>query len=136
VLSTAAQVTGCDDEQFGDMIGASERTRLLTGLAMHAAERTAWPPKVQALGRVLAAGLIADGDAVDVPEFALNAMVELDRLHVSLLDLLVRYRPERRIQDEYIAVPNSTSGGPWSSGWPGKSSPSGPNSALSSGVWR
>ena len=93
VLSTAAEAAGCDAEQLGDFIGGSEQTRLQAALAMVAAERTTWPPKVRALGRVLAAGLIADGDAVDVPGFALNAMVELDRLHVSLLELLVRYHP-------------------------------------------
>jgi hypothetical protein len=60
---------------------------------MAAAERTAWPPQIRALGKVLAAGLISADDAIDVPQFALNAMVELDRLHVALLELLVRYEP-------------------------------------------
>jgi hypothetical protein len=93
VLSTAAEAAGCDADQLGDLIGASETTRLQAGLAMRAAERTAWPPQVRALGRVLAEGLIASDDAVDVTRFALNVMVNLDRLHVSLLELLVRYRP-------------------------------------------
>jgi hypothetical protein len=59
VLSTAAEEIGCDDEQLGKLIGSSETSRLQTGLAMDAAQRTAWPPKVRALGRVLAEGLIA-----------------------------------------------------------------------------
>jgi hypothetical protein len=42
---------------------------------------------------VLAAGVIASDDAVDVPQFALNVMEDLGRLHVSLLDLLVWYEP-------------------------------------------
>src|SRR5262249_23252229 len=95
VLSTAAEVTGYDDEQLGEAIGTSERTRLLTGLAMHAAQRTTWPPKVRALGRVLAAGLIASDEAdVDVQQQALAAMTDLDRLHVILLDLLMRDEPD------------------------------------------
>jgi hypothetical protein len=115
VLSTAAEAAGCDADELGDLIGSSEQTRLQAGLAMHAAERTAWPPQVRALGRVLAAGLIADGDAVDVPQFALNAMVDLDRLHVSLLDLLVQYQPARAEpgEFEYIAVPNPAGPNHW-----------------------
>jgi hypothetical protein len=97
MLSTAAEAIGCDYEELGRLIGASEAKRLQAGLAMSAAERTSWPPKVRALGRALgralAAGLIAEDTAVDVPQFALNAMVDLERLHVSLLDLLVRYEP-------------------------------------------
>jgi hypothetical protein len=95
VLSTAADSAGCEAEQLGEMIGASEQTRLMTGLAMHAAERTAWPPKVAALGRVLAAGLIASDEAeVNIEQQALAAMTDLERLHVVLLDLLARYEPD------------------------------------------
>lgn len=71
----------------------SPQTRLLTAVAPDAATRTAWPPKVVALASVLAAGLIADGDAVLIPQYSLTAMAELERLDVSLLDLLVQHRP-------------------------------------------
>jgi hypothetical protein len=95
ILSTAAEEAGCDDEQFGELIGASETSRLQTGLAMDAAQRTAWPPKVRALGRVLAAGLIASDEAeVDIQQQALVAMADLERLHVILLELLVKYEPD------------------------------------------
>ncbi len=104
VLSTAAQETGCDDEQLSELIGASEASRLQTGLAMAAAERTAWPPKVRALGRVLAAGLLASDEAeVDVQQQALVAMVDLERLHVILLELLVKYEPDWT-QDGIVAI--------------------------------
>jgi hypothetical protein len=97
VLSTAAEEARCDDEQLGKLIGASETSRLQTGLAMAAAERTAWPPKVRALGRVLAAGLIASDEAeVDVQQQALAAMTDLDRLDVILLELLVLYEADRK----------------------------------------
>ena len=74
---------------------------------MAAAQRTAWPPQVQALGRVLAAGLIASDDAVNVPQFALSAMIELGRLHIVLLDLLVRYEPDRIPPSSIQAIPHT-----------------------------
>jgi hypothetical protein len=94
MLEAAADEAGCDADQLDNMIGKSEQTRLMTGLAIVAAERAFWPPQVVALGRVLAKGLIADDDAVDVAQYALDAMSEMGRLHVSLLDLLVRHEPE------------------------------------------
>ena len=94
MLSVAAETARWDTEELGGRIGASEQTRLQAGIAMAAAQRTAWPPQVQALGKVLAAGLIAEDDAVDIPQFALRAMAELDRLHIVLLELLVRNDPE------------------------------------------
>jgi hypothetical protein len=93
MLATAAEAAGCDAERLHGLIGASERNRLMAGMAMQAAERTEWPPQVRTVGKVLAAGLIASDDAVDVPQFALTAMEDLGRLHVSLLDLLVWYEP-------------------------------------------
>lgn len=88
-LSAAADALGCDATELDRLIGGSEATRLQPGIAIVAAERSTWPPQVVALGKVLAAGLIADGDKVDVQRFALDAMTNLGRLHVSLLELLV-----------------------------------------------
>ena len=106
VLITAAEEIGCDDEQLGELIGSSETSRLQTGLAMDAAQRTAWPPKVYALGRVLAAGLIAtDVDEVNVQDQALAAMGDLERLHVILLELLVKYEPDLT-PDGIVATPH------------------------------
>ncbi|MGH3158813.1 MAG: hypothetical protein ACRDNF_19890, partial [Streptosporangiaceae bacterium] len=94
VLSTAAGEIGSDDERLGELIGSSETSTLQAGLAMDAAQRTAWPPKVYALGRALAAGLIATDEAeVDIQQQALAAMTDMERLHVALLELLVRYEP-------------------------------------------
>ena len=99
VLSTAAEEIGCDDEQLGKLIGSSETSRLQTGLAMDAAQRTAWPPKVRALGRVLAGGLLAtDADRVNVQDQALVAMADLERLHLILLELLVKYEPKYLVE--------------------------------------
>jgi hypothetical protein len=107
VLSTAAEEIGCDDEQLGELIGSTETSRLQTGLAMDAAQRTAWPPKVYALGRVLAAGLIAsDEDEVNVQDQALAAMADLERLHLILLELLVKYEPDRLEEATGAATPH------------------------------
>lgn len=99
VLVTAAEEVGCDDEQLGELIGSSETSKLQAGLAMDAAQRTAWPPKVYALGRALAAGLIAaDLDEVNIQDQALAAMTDLERLHVILLELLVRCEPRSTME--------------------------------------
>ena len=104
MLETAAEEAGLDAEELADRIATSEQAQLQTALAMDAAERTAWPPQVKALGKVLAAGLIAEDDAVDVPQFALRAMSELDRLHIVLLELLVRNDPEGTVNGNVQAV--------------------------------
>jgi len=97
---------GYDGEQFGELIGSSETSRLQTGLAMDAAQRTTWPPKVYALGRVLAAGLIATDEAeVDIRQQALVATADLERLHVILLELLVKYEPDW-MHDRTVATPH------------------------------
>ena len=94
MLAAAAEEAGCDAEQLDGLIRASESSKLQTGLAMNAAQRTAWPPKVRALGRVLAEGLLASDEAeVDVQQQALVAMADLERLHLVLLELLVKYEP-------------------------------------------
>ena len=106
VLSTAAEEIGCDDEQLDELIGSSETSGLQAGLAMDAAQRTVWPPKVYALGKALAAGLIAtDEDEVSVQDQALTAMADLERLHVILLELLVKYEPEW-MRDHIVATPH------------------------------
>jgi hypothetical protein len=105
VLAAAARKLGCSEAELEDLIGKSEDTLLMTGEAMSAAARTAWPQQVVALGRLLADGLIADGDAVLLPQYAMNAMVDLDRLDVILLDLLVRHQVGVDVYNMYVAVP-------------------------------
>ena len=90
VLETAADEAGWGAEELADRIVISEQAQLQTAIAMSAAERATWPPQIKALGKALADGLMAEGDAIDLPQFALDAMTELGLLHVSLLELLVR----------------------------------------------
>jgi hypothetical protein len=106
VLEAASDAAGCENsDEFGDLIGKSEHATLMTGLAMSSAERTAWPPKAVALGRVLAAGLIAEDEAkIDLQQLALSAMADMERPHVQLLDLLVNYQPDAVMQVGWRAV--------------------------------
>ena len=92
--STAEELRYDDPDQLGDVIDKSERTRLLAIPAVDGAIKTAWPPRVVAIGRALAAGLIATDDAmIDVQQMALGAMADMDAMHVSLLELLVCWEP-------------------------------------------
>lgn len=94
MLASGIEVSGRDDKGFAALIGESERSRLLTATAMSAAARTAWPPKVSALGRALADGLIAEDAAeINVADLVVPAMADMERPHLSLLELLVRWVP-------------------------------------------
>ncbi len=106
VLRVAAEETGYDEDQFGELIGSSEATKLQIGLAMDAAQRTVWPTKVRALGKALAEGLLADDqDRVDIHLQALDVMADLERLDVILLELLVKYEPDHN-HDGVVATPH------------------------------
>ena len=96
VMAAAAAIeAGWSAEDLGDRMARTATARMLTGLAAEAAAKTAWPPKVIALGRILADGLTAADDKIDLPQYALVAMADMERLHVALLDLLVKYEPDR-----------------------------------------
>jgi hypothetical protein len=98
MLGAAAEASDQDLGGLAGMIGRSERTRLMAGIAMTGAATTAWPPKVYGLGRALADGLIAADDAeVNIADLVVPAMTDMDRPHVSLLELLVRWIPEQAV---------------------------------------
>jgi hypothetical protein len=92
-LSAAEEVIG-SPEELERLATSSEKARLQTGLAMSAASRTAWPPKVRALGRALAAGLMATDDTqIEVEPMIMAALADIEFPHASLLELLLRYWP-------------------------------------------
>jgi hypothetical protein len=94
MAEAAAEAAGYSPEELGQQMGRSRRTRLLTATAAEAASKTAWPPKVIALGKALAAGLIAeDHTRIDTEQLALLAMAGMERPHVAVLDLIVHYWP-------------------------------------------
>ncbi|MFT4264834.1 MAG: hypothetical protein QM572_15725 [Nocardioides sp.] len=89
VAQIAADSLGDDAAAFGDRASATEQTRLLTATAMDGAVRTAWGPKVRALGRALADGLADDGARVDEEQLIIGALVDVEVPHAHVLDLLV-----------------------------------------------
>jgi hypothetical protein len=94
MLGRAWHASGLSAIKFAGRIGRSEQTRLLTATAMTGAATTAWPPRVRAIGNLLAKGLVADDeDEIDLITLALAAMAEMGRPHVMLLDLLVNFAP-------------------------------------------
>jgi len=113
---------GGGPDKLADRAGHSAQKRLITAMAVDAAASTAWPVKVIALGRVLAAGLVATDEAtLDDAQLALRAMADMERLHASLLELLVRWQPRRAIGDpraEPYAHPRPWGGKPipWQAG--------------------
>jgi len=89
MMTSAAEALGCEPTELADKVVESERARLLTTTATFGAAQTTWSPRVRALGRALADGLIAEDDAkIDLTDMALAAMTEMERPHVSLLELL------------------------------------------------
>jgi hypothetical protein len=107
MMETAAETSGLSSEEFAERAAESEQTRFLTQKAIEAAGDTIWPAGVRAIGRALAAGLLAKNKpAMDVRQRVLGVMKDLDELHVSLLELLVKYEPDVR-RAGLVAVPHS-----------------------------
>lgn len=87
---------GIPQDELGERINASERTQLLTGLALSAAARTAWEDKVRTLGRSLASGLLADDNAkIDTEQMIIAAVTDIEGPQLAMLELLVRWAPGR-----------------------------------------
>lgn len=94
MMASAAEALDCEPDELAEEAVTSERARLLTTTATFGAAQTTWPPRVRALGRALADGLIAEDAAkIDLSNMALSAMADMERPHVSLLELLVCHVP-------------------------------------------
>lgn len=94
VLATACEASQRPIEEILELIDTSDRMRLLAGIAMSAATRTAWQAKVRTLGQSLASGLLAKDDAqIDTEQLIIAAIADIEGPHLSLLDLLVSYQP-------------------------------------------
>ena len=107
MLETAAETAGLTQEQLADRAAESEESRFLTNKAVQAAADTLWPAGVRAIGRAYAAGLLAkDKPVLDIRLRVLGIMQDLDELHVSLLELLVRYEPDAKYGQSWVAVPH------------------------------
>jgi hypothetical protein len=99
---------------------SSERSRLLTGTVLSAATCTAWSPKVRALGRALAGGLMATDDArIDTEPLIVAALADIEFPQASLLELLVCHWPATTTEclaaEPFTVHPRAT-GTPWAAG--------------------
>jgi hypothetical protein len=101
VLGVAARATDQGPEEFAATACETEQKRLLAATAMTGAARTAWPSKVYALGQALADGLIADPDQVNIADLALPAMIDIERPHLSVLELLTRWVPNQEDESNH-----------------------------------
>ena len=97
---------GVPIEEMEERINASERTQLLTGVALSAASRTAWEDKVRTLGRSLASGLLAEDDAtIDTEQMIIAAIADIEGPQLAMLELLVRWAPGRLVGGPTIEGP-------------------------------
>ncbi len=122
MLGYACEESGEDPEQFATRASESEETRLFTANAAAAVFSTAWEPKVRAIGRLLAKGLIdVSGGVTPLRNYVLPAMTELEQFDVALLNVLVNYQPDNTLGlppvrlYEDLRAPEFQEG--WAVGW-------------------
>lgn len=111
LASACEALDDCEPAELEGLIGASDRTRLLAGIALSAATRTAWQAKVRTLGRSLASGLLAADDAqIDTEQLIIAAIADIEGPQPSLLDLLACWVPPlgpgRAVAEPYEANPS------------------------------
>lgn len=105
-LLESAIHAGIPIEEMEERINASERTQLLTGLALGAATRTAWEDKVRTLGRSLASGLLAGDNAeIDTEQMIITAIADIEGPQLAMLELMVAWRPGRTVVEPVISGP-------------------------------
>lgn len=105
VLFWAIQ-NGVPVEEMEERINASERTQLLTGIALSAASRTAWEDKLRTLGRSLASGLLAEDNAtIDTEQMIIASINDIEGPQLAMLELMVRWAPGRLVGPPLIDGP-------------------------------
>lgn len=110
------ELGGGGPSKLADLTGRSEQTRQVTAIAVDAAARTFWPPKVVAIGRALASGLMsADDTQIDTQPFIMAALAELEFPQASLLELLVCHWP-MTTKEGVVAAPFTSAPNPWTAG--------------------
>jgi hypothetical protein len=120
-LAAAAEDMGGDPQELERLVLASDGSRLQAGIALSAAARTTWPPKVRALGRALAAGLMATDDArIDTEPLVMAALADVEFPQASLLELLTchwpRFTREGGFTAEPFSAPARDASAPWAAG--------------------
>jgi hypothetical protein len=93
-LAAACDVSGLPLEEILKRISSDEKLRLLAGIVIASATRTAWDDKVRTLGRSLASGLLATDDAeVDTEQLVIASISDIEAPQLCLLELLVCWQP-------------------------------------------
>jgi hypothetical protein len=114
---------GVPIDEMEDRINESERSQLLTGVALDAARRTAWEDKVRTLGRSLASGLLVTDDAtVDTEQMIIAAIADIEGPQLAMLEFLVRWYPTPMAAGDLIIGPidlpeDTHKGGGWNVYW-------------------
>ena len=113
---------GIPVDEMEELINASKRTELLTGVALDAAWQTAWEDKVRTLGRSLAAGLLADDNAtIDSEQMIIAAIADIEGPHLAMLELLAAWRPGRHSAESLVSgpldLPKDSHDRPFDDGW-------------------
>jgi len=97
---------GVPVEEMEQRINASERTQLLTGLALSGAARTAWEDKLRTYGGSLASGLLAEDNAtIDTEQMMIAAITDIEGPQLAMLELMVAWRPGRNVAEPLISGP-------------------------------
>jgi hypothetical protein len=112
---------GSDPEELERLVLTSDQSRLQAGIALSAAARITWPPKVRALGRALAAGLMATDDArINTEPLIMAALADIEFPQASLLELLTchwpRFTKGGGLTAERLISRPSDEGAPWVAG--------------------
>lgn len=106
VVELASAAAGEPVEAFTERMTATEESRLFSGATLSAATRTVYGPKIEALARVLAAGLADDCARIDVEQLFVAALADIEAPNLVVLDLLVHYRAHN-------ALGRATRADPW-----------------------
>lgn len=115
-LAAAQQTLGVETDELERLVLASEGSRLQAGIALSAATRTTWSPKLIAVGRALAAGLMGEDDTrIDTQPLIMAALADIEFPQASLLELLVCRWP-MTTQEGVVAAAFKSEPNPWTAG--------------------
>ena len=120
VLAAAVEAAQLPEEEFERLASDTDRARLLTGVALSAANRTTFEGKLRALGYSLAAGLLASDNAVvDIEQLMLASINDIEAPQLCLLDLIVGFEPPRddELRPRPVLIPDYSYSMTLYSGW-------------------
>ena len=120
VLASAVEAAQLSEEEFERLVSSTDRTRLLAGVALSAANRTTFEGKLRALGYSLACGLLAsDNTAIDMEQLVLASINDIEGPQLCLLDLIVGFEPpgDNELHPRPVLIPDYSYSMPLYGGW-------------------